>query len=103
MHIPRSNFGIELIDGLIFAVAGFNGQSTTPKVEYYNIRTDEWKEADDMSISRSGLSCCLVSNLPHINEYIFPRQKLRLLKPSKESSTWEDLLLCSAYDPLLQL
>lgn len=101
MHVPRSNFGIELIDGLIFAVAGFNGETTTQKVEYYNIRTDEWKEADDMSISRSGLSCCLVSDLPRITEYLFPRQDLQLLKPTKEKSTWEGLLLCSAFYPLL--
>lgn len=87
MHIPRSNFGVELIDGLIFAVAGFNGETTTRKVEYYNIRTDEWKEADDMSISRSGLSCCLVSDLPHVTEYIYPRQVLDLLTPTTEKST----------------
>lgn len=87
MHIPRSNFGIELIDDLIFAVAGFNGETTTRKVEYYNIKTEKWKEADDMSISRSGLSCCLVSDLPHINEYVYPRQALDLLTPTTEKST----------------
>lgn len=86
MHNPRSNFGIELMDGLIFVIGGFNGETTTRKVEYYNIETDNWKEADDMDISRSGLSCCLVTDLPHINNYIYPRNILHLLKTNKGKS-----------------
>lgn len=83
MQNPRSNFGIELMDGLIFVIGGFNGETTTRKVEYYNIETDNWKEADDMDISRSGLSCCLVTDLPHITNYIYPRNVLHLLKTNK--------------------
>lgn len=83
MQTPRSNFGIELMEGLIFVIGGFNGETTICKVEYYNIDTDEWKEADDMDISRSGLSCCLVKDLPLIDEYIFPRAALHMFRRSR--------------------
>lgn len=66
MHIPCSNFGMELVDGLIFAISGYNCGTTTCKVEYYNIETDEWTEADDVNICRIGLSCCLVTKLPPV-------------------------------------
>ncbi|XP_048020799.1 kelch-like protein 10 [Megalobrama amblycephala] len=42
MYNPRSNFGIEVVDGQLFAVGGFNGIGTTCDVESYDEKTDEW-------------------------------------------------------------
>lgn len=76
---PRSNFGIEVVDDRILAVGGFNGFTTTYNVEYYDATTDEWSEACDMEIFRSALSCCVVSGLPNMAEYIISRDDLPFL------------------------
>ena len=60
---PRSNFGIEILDGTLMAVGGFNGFQTTYNVEQYDIEQDEWYEVSDMSVFRSALSCTVVKNI----------------------------------------
>ncbi|KAM3871717.1 kelch-like protein 10 [Diretmus argenteus] len=73
----RSNFGIEVVDGQLFVVGGYyNGVTTTCKVECYDDKATEWNEAADMEISRSALSCCVVSGLPNMAEYTAPRNAL---------------------------
>lgn len=85
MLTPRSNFGLEVIDERLFVVGGFNGFTTTYKVEYYNAATSEWSEAREMEIYRSALSCCVVSRLPNMSEYTFPRDAPPLLHSEDEA------------------
>uniref|UniRef100_W5N4M0 Kelch like family member 10 n=1 Tax=Lepisosteus oculatus TaxID=7918 RepID=W5N4M0_LEPOC len=73
MFNPRSNFGIEVVDDLLFVVGGFNGFTTTFNAECYDERTDEWYDAHDMGIFRSALSCCVVPGLPNVAEYAAAR------------------------------
>ncbi|KAI3357286.1 hypothetical protein L3Q82_015732 [Scortum barcoo] len=75
---PRSNFGIEVIDDRLFVVGGFNGFTTTLDVECYDVETGEWSDVHDMEISRSALSCCVVSGIPNIAEYAAPRHSLQI-------------------------
>lgn len=44
MYNPRSNFAIEVIDDMIFAIGGFNGVTTIFHVECYDEKTNEWYE-----------------------------------------------------------
>lgn len=67
---PRSNFGIEVMDGLLFVVGGFNGFSTTVATECYEEDTNEWYDAHSMGITRSAVSCCVVPGLSNVMEYI---------------------------------
>lgn len=69
MFTPRSNFGIGVVDDLLFVVGGFNGFTTTFNVECYDEKTEEWYDAHDMSIYRSALSCCVVPGLANVEEY----------------------------------
>lgn len=69
MFNPRSNFGIEVVDDLLFVVGGFNGFSTTFNVECYDEKADDWYDAHDMGIYRSALSCCVVPGLSNVGEY----------------------------------
>ncbi|XP_053573731.1 kelch-like protein 10 [Bombina bombina] len=69
MFNPRSNFGIEVVDDLLFVVGGFNGFTTTFNVEYYDEKKNEWFDANDMSVYRSALSCCVVPGLSNVQEY----------------------------------
>ncbi|KAL1498288.1 hypothetical protein ABEB36_009109 [Hypothenemus hampei] len=41
MYNPRSNFAIEVIDDMIFAIGGFNGVTTIYHVECYDEKTNE--------------------------------------------------------------
>lgn len=69
MFNPRSNFGIEVVDDLLFVVGGFNGFTTTFNVECYDEKADDWYDAHDMGIYRSALSCCVVPGLSNVGEY----------------------------------
>lgn len=80
MQTPRSNFGIEVLDGQLFVVGGFNGSNTTTDVEFYDAKTNEWSEAQGMEISRSGLRCCVVTGLPNIAEFTVSRDTLPFLQ-----------------------
>lgn len=76
MFSPRSNFGIEVFEDRLFVAGGFNGNSITNKVEYYNADTRQWYEARDMGIFRSALSCSVVQRQPNMSEYTVPRDTL---------------------------
>ena len=77
---PRSNFGIEVLDGSVVAVGGFNGFQTTYNVEQYDIEADEWYEIQDMSIFRSALGCTIVKNIKMdiLRRFCAPRNPLPL-------------------------
>ncbi|XP_034397252.1 kelch-like protein 10 [Cyclopterus lumpus] len=85
MLTPRTHFGIEVLEDRLFVVGGFNGFTTSDNVECYNATTDEWTEACDMDILRSALSCCVVSGLPNIAEYVVPRDALPFLNKDANS------------------
>ena len=42
MYNPRSNFAIEVIDDMVFAIGGLNGATAIKHVECYDERTNEW-------------------------------------------------------------
>ncbi|CAL9687131.1 unnamed protein product [Knipowitschia caucasica] len=73
MNTARSNFGIEVLDGRIFALGGYNGFTTTYATEAYDHLEDRWSEVTDMAINRSALDCCVISGLPNMREYATPR------------------------------
>ncbi|XP_072314813.1 kelch-like protein 10 [Eucyclogobius newberryi] len=79
MTIPRTYFGMEVLDDRIFAVGGCTGQSTTCKVESYNPLLDAWTEVCDMDSLRSGLSCCVISGLDNMADFIIPRHILAMI------------------------
>ncbi|XP_072568583.1 kelch-like protein 10 isoform X1 [Paramormyrops kingsleyae] len=87
MFNPRQGFGIEVVDDLMFVVGGFNGLEITCKVECYDEKTGSWYRAQDMAISRSALSCCIVPALPSIIEYAAPREPLVVAQHITPSTT----------------
>ncbi|KAM9314873.1 kelch-like protein 10 [Pholidichthys leucotaenia] len=78
MSMPRSEFGIEVINDSIFVVGGFNGDTIVSDVEFYDAMTNEWFNARQMKFSRNSLTCCVVSGLNNLEEYIIPREALPL-------------------------
>lgn len=51
----RSSVGIGVLNGLLYAVGGYNGQTTVNTVERYNPRTEEWTMICEMTTARSML------------------------------------------------
>ena len=80
MITPRSNFGIEVLEDKLFVVGGYIDHYTSHSVEYYDATTNEWTEACDMGIFRSAVSCCVVSTLPNLADYIVPHNVLPLFQ-----------------------
>ncbi|XP_058245030.1 kelch-like protein 10 [Hemibagrus wyckioides] len=76
MFTQRSNFGIEVMDGRLYVIGGYSSEGTTSTCEYYDVYKDEWFEVQNMNISRSAISCCVVSGLPNITDYITDRDGL---------------------------
>lgn len=104
---PRSNFGLEIIDNMIFAIGGFNGVVTISHTECYQPENDEWLEATDMSIIRSALTATIVSGLPNIRDYLhkdrhklMQERRLNMITGSHNDGTLEmnDDLELSASD-----
>lgn len=73
MFSPRSNFGIELLEDLLYVPGGFNGFRTTFKAEYYDRKTNEWYGIHNMNIHRSALDCCVLLGLPNVRDYATSR------------------------------
>ncbi|XP_077471727.1 kelch-like protein 10 [Stigmatopora argus] len=90
MQCPRSNFGIEVVEDCLFVAGGYNGVSTTNLVEYYDLKLGTWAAANDMGISRSALSCCVMSGLPNIAQYTMLRNDLPLLFLEDDTLDMED-------------
>ncbi|XP_053534494.1 kelch-like protein 10 [Ictalurus punctatus] len=73
MNNKHSNFGIEVLHDLLFVVGGENGTTTMDEAECYDEQTSEWHAVENMGISCSALSCCVLSGLPNMAEYAAPR------------------------------
>lgn len=83
MFHPRSNFGVEVLDDMIFAVGGFNGLATIPHTECYDADRNVWLEASGMNINRSALTANLMSGLPNVRDYTHPNRD-QLLEERKQ-------------------
>nr|XP_031847034.1 kelch-like protein 10 isoform X2 [Nomia melanderi] len=83
MYQSRSNFAIEVIDDMIFAIGGFNGVTTIDHVECYDEKTNEWYGATGMNICRSALSACVIMGLPNVNDYIHKHRE-RLMEEKRQ-------------------
>ncbi|KAM4540281.1 kelch-like protein 10 [Fundulus diaphanus] len=84
MITTRSNFGIEVLENRLFVVGGFNGFNTCYNVECYDTTANEWSEVCEMQVFRSALSCCVISGLPNMVDYMVPRDALALLPVEEE-------------------
>ncbi|XP_061695441.1 kelch-like protein 10 [Syngnathoides biaculeatus] len=90
MKCPRSNFGIQVVEDRLFVAGGNTGVSAISLVEYYDARSSMWVSACDMAVSRSALSCCVVSGLANIGHFVTPRSELPWLHLEEMDLEMED-------------
>ncbi|XP_047204278.1 kelch-like protein 10 [Girardinichthys multiradiatus] len=89
MITTRSNFGIEVVEDRLFVVGGFNGFTTSYAVECYDATTNEWFMVCGIGIFRSALSCCVISGIPNMADYVVPRDTLPQLPAMEEEEEEE--------------
>ena len=53
MNERRSSLGVAVLDGMLYAVGGYNGQETLRTVEKYDPALGQWTMVADMLNARS--------------------------------------------------
>lgn len=52
MRTARSRVGVAVVNGLLYAIGGYDGQSRLSTVEVYNPETDNWTRVSSMNSQR---------------------------------------------------
>lgn len=52
MKTSRSRVGVAVVNGLLYAIGGYDGQSRLSTVEVYNPETDGWTRVSSMNSQR---------------------------------------------------
>ncbi|XP_060950445.1 kelch-like protein 10 [Limanda limanda] len=76
MLTHRSNLCLEVIEDNFYVVGGFMGITTTNCDEVYCPRTDTWRYICRSKMCRVGMSSCVVSGIPNMLDFTFPRDSL---------------------------
>ena len=61
MNEHRSSLGVAVLDGLLYAVGGYNGEMTVDTVERYNPVLEEWTTVAAMTHARSLLGVAVLN------------------------------------------
>ncbi|KAG5841824.1 hypothetical protein ANANG_G00171060, partial [Anguilla anguilla] len=60
MSTARSRVGVAVVNGLLYAIGGYDGQSRLSTVEVYNPETDTWTRVASMNSQRSAMGTVVV-------------------------------------------
>ncbi|XP_068197424.1 kelch-like protein 18 [Antennarius striatus] len=60
MRTARSRVGVAVVNGLLYAIGGYDGQSRLSTVEVYNPETDSWTRVSSMNSQRSAMGTVVV-------------------------------------------
>ncbi|XP_075960673.1 kelch-like protein 10 [Anarhichas minor] len=92
MLAARRNFGIEVLNDQIYVVGGCN-HGTCSEVEYYNRTTGEWMKACYFDTFDKGMSCCVLSGLPNMADYVLPRDSVSIVSLDDDEDEDSDVSL----------
>lgn len=65
MTAARSRVGVAVVNGLLYAIGGYDGQLRLSTVEVYNPETDTWTRVGSMNSKRRYSGSCLCSRSTH--------------------------------------
>ncbi|MED6234254.1 hypothetical protein ATANTOWER_025446 [Ataeniobius toweri] len=60
MRTARSRVGVAVVNGLLYAIGGYDGQSRLSTVEVYNPETDGWTRVSSMNSQRSAMGTVVI-------------------------------------------
>uniref|UniRef100_A0A8B9R0G8 Kelch like family member 18 n=1 Tax=Anas platyrhynchos TaxID=8839 RepID=A0A8B9R0G8_ANAPL len=58
MTTARSRVGVAVVNGLLYAIGGYDGQLRLSTVEVYNPEMDSWSKVESMNSKRSAMGTC---------------------------------------------
>ncbi|XP_060936187.1 kelch-like protein 10 [Limanda limanda] len=87
MCIPRRNFCLEVIEDQFYVVGGTNFRTKSYHAEVYDPQTNSWFFISDSSMSYNGMSSCVVSGIPNMIDFSYPRNDL---PDFEKRSAWHD-------------
>ncbi|XP_062250372.1 kelch-like protein 10 [Platichthys flesus] len=76
MWIQRRNFCLEVIEDQFYVVGGSNFRTKSYHAEVYDPHTNRWFSISDSNMSYNGMSSCVVSGIPNMVDFAFPRNAL---------------------------
>ncbi|XP_035002618.1 kelch-like protein 10 [Hippoglossus stenolepis] len=85
MLTHRSNLCLEVIEDNFYVVGGFMGITNTHCAEVYCPRTDTWRYICKSKMSSVGMSSCVVSGIPNMVDFTFPRDSLPQYRVERDS------------------
>lgn len=60
MHCRRCYVSVAELNGLIYAIGGYDGHNRLNTVERYNPKTNQWTVITPMNMQRSDASACVL-------------------------------------------
>ncbi|KAL3054463.1 kelch-like protein 18 [Trematomus bernacchii] len=66
MKTSRSRVGVAVVNGLLYAIGGYDGQSRLSTVEVYNPETDSWTRVSSMNSQRSAMGTVVVDGMIYV-------------------------------------
>ncbi|KAK5889691.1 hypothetical protein CesoFtcFv8_015672 [Champsocephalus esox] len=66
MKTSRSRVGVAVVNGLLYAIGGYDGQSRLSTVEVYNPETDSWTRVASMNSQRSAMGTVVVDGMIYV-------------------------------------
>ena len=89
MNIPRSRPGVASMDGLLYAVGGYNGSEHLSSVECYHPKSDRWELIASLAVPRNSPGMAVMSGCLYIAGGHDGRKLLRSVERyCKETKEW---------------
>lgn len=66
MNTKRSYVSVVELNGLIYAMGGYDGKRRLESVERYDPKTNQWELLPDMDMNRSDAHACVLDNKIYI-------------------------------------
>ncbi|XP_063443616.1 kelch-like protein diablo [Mytilus trossulus] len=66
MNIARSELGLVMLDGFMYAIGGWDGNVRLDSVEYYNIETNVWAMIPPMKIALTSPACVSLNGMLYV-------------------------------------
>ncbi|KAM9789658.1 kelch-like protein 18 [Neosynchiropus ocellatus] len=97
MRTARSRVGVAVVNGLLYAIGGYDGQSRQSTVEVYNPETDSWTQVSSMNCQRSAMGTVVIDGLIYVCGGYDGKSSLNSVECyNPENDRWTELTEMSA-------
>ncbi|KDR11972.1 Kelch-like protein 10 [Zootermopsis nevadensis] len=84
MNFYDHQLNAEVIDDKIFVICHYyNLDDNLHRVACFNDKENQWDKAADMNVCRSGMSTCVIENLPNASDYAYKHREKLIEKRKK--------------------